>query len=83
MNQYQCHTEDDMMNRCTDTGVRSIKWKMGSRHQAQMVIVAVETATMSEFIDYAWSLYLDGQLDRIVIDECQELLVATFRDLLI
>jgi DEAD/DEAH box helicase len=61
---------EDMMKRCKEAGLSCIKWKMGPRYGAQIVIVAAETATTKESRQYAWSLHVDGRLDRIVMDEC-------------
>jgi superfamily II DNA helicase RecQ len=73
---------EDMMKRCKEAGLSCIKWKMGPKYGAQVVIVAA-AATTKEFRQHAWSLQVDGRLDRIVMDECHIVLESRhFRDLL-
>jgi superfamily II DNA helicase RecQ len=74
---------EDMMKRCKEAGINCIQWKMGPKYGAQIMMVAAETATTKELRQYAWSLHVDGRLDRVVMDECHAVLESMhFQDLL-
>jgi DEAD/DEAH box helicase len=72
---------NDMLRRFKEVGIQLLVWAPGTRRTAPLVIVSVEAACSEGFVEYAQSLVMRQQLDRIIIDECHLTITASdYRD---
>lgn len=69
---------DDLLDRCERAGIPSTKWD-GRRppYWARIVFVTPESAVSAPFGRFLDALRAQGDLDRIVIDECHTMLEST------
>jgi len=61
---------ENLMKRCKDDRQDVIIFGQGKPRYAKIIIVIMETATSPECREFIKNCYLDGELERIVFDEC-------------
>jgi hypothetical protein len=60
---------DDLTQKCHSLHIDCLKWTLGNRNRATIVVVVVDTATTEEFTTYLRDLDLQSKLGRIFMDE--------------
>lgn len=61
---------ENLMKRCKDDRQDVIVFGQGKSRYAKIIIMIMETATSPECRQFIQNCHLDGQLERIVFDEC-------------
>ena len=71
--------QEDMAKRCQKDGIRCAIWSdnRAPPFDAQVVFVIAESAVSQSFADYVNAKVLNGQLERVFIDECHSVLQST------
>ena len=71
--------QEDMAQRCRKDGIRCAIWidQHVTPIDAQVVSVMAESAVLQSFADYVNAKVLNGQLERVSIDECHSVLQPT------
>ncbi|KAK6433365.1 hypothetical protein LTR95_010457 [Oleoguttula sp. CCFEE 5521] len=71
--------QEDMAKRCRKDGIRCAIWSdtHAPPFDAQVVFVIAESAVSQSFADYVNAKVLNGQLERVFIDECHSVLQST------
>ena len=64
----------DMLRRFHAVGIRYLIWSVDCKRTASLVIVSAEAACSQSFLEYAHVLVSKQKLDRIVLDECVDLM---------
>lgn len=70
---------NNMIERLAAIGLKYIVWSPGETRAAPLVIVSAEAVCKMSFLDYAHKLGRKQMLDRIIVDECQLTITASFR----
>lgn len=59
-----------LVTRCLDAGLDCMHWPAARDHHPRVVLVAAEVASSEDFLQWAAEKRVQGELDRVVLDEC-------------
>jgi superfamily II DNA helicase RecQ len=66
----------DMLQRVKEMRIDHLEWYTGESREAALVLVSTEAALSKDFVKYTRRLIAEQKLDRIVVDECHQTVVA-------